>query len=126
MVALGAAASVSTRTPYLAPPDLSASRNMAAYELSRSPRRSCEPSLAALGSPGRSWRRTVLRNRYHVEVHPDRVYAVRGRWRTPVNAGQHCWKACWGQPLRSSNPLSSATLTCDDTLGSRSRGVPDR
>ena len=32
-----------------------------------------------------------------------------GRWRTPVNAGQHCWKACWGQPLRSSNLLSSAT-----------------
>jgi hypothetical protein len=26
-----------------------------------------------------------------------------------VNAGQHCWKACWGQPLRSSNLLSSAT-----------------
>ena len=28
-----------------------------------------------------------------------------------MNAGQHCWKACWGQPLRSSNLLSSATLT---------------
>jgi hypothetical protein len=41
--------------------------------------------------------------------HPDRVCAVRGRWRTLVNAGQHCWKACWGQPLRSSNLLSSAT-----------------
>jgi hypothetical protein len=41
--------------------------------------------------------------------HPDRVCAVRGRWRTPVNAMQHCWKACWGQPLRSSNLLSSAT-----------------
>ena len=39
----------------------------------------------------------------------DGVCAVRGRWRTPVNAGQHCWKACWGQPLRSSNLLSSAT-----------------
>ena len=26
--------------------------------------------------------------------HPDRVRAGRGRWRTPVNAGQHCWKAC--------------------------------
>src|SRR5215472_4929401 len=33
----------------------------------------------------------------------------RGRWRTPVNAGQHCWKACWGQPLASSNLASSAT-----------------
>ena len=35
-----------------------------------------------------------------------------GRSRTPVNASQHCWKACWGQPLASSNLLSSATLTC--------------
>ena len=41
---------------------------------------------------------------------PDRVCAVRGRWRTPAIAGQHCWKACWGQPLRSSNLLSSAML----------------
>ena len=41
--------------------------------------------------------------------HPDRVRAGHGRWRTPVNAGQHCWKACWGRPLRSSNLLSSAT-----------------
>jgi len=48
--------------------------------------------------------------------HPDRVRAARGRWRTPVNAMQQCWKACWGQPLRSSNLLSSATLTCDDAL----------
>ena len=37
------------------------------------------------------------------------VSAGRGRWRTPVNAGQHCWKACWGQPLASSNLASSAT-----------------
>ena len=43
-------------------------------------------------------------------VRSDSVCAVRGRWRTPVNAGQHCWKACWGQPLRSSNLLSSATV----------------
>ena len=42
-------------------------------------------------------------------VRSDDVCAVRGRWRTPVNKGQHCWKACWGQPLRSSNLLSSAT-----------------
>jgi len=45
------------------------------------------------------------------DVHPDRVCAVRGRWRTSVNAGQHCWKACWGQPLASSNLASSALLT---------------
>jgi len=43
------------------------------------------------------------------DFHPVRVCAVRERWRTPVNAMQHCWKACWGQPLRSSNLLSSAT-----------------
>jgi len=29
-------------------------------------------------------------------VRSDSVCAVRGRWRTPVNAGRHCWKACWG------------------------------
>jgi hypothetical protein len=32
------------------------------------------------------------------DVHPDCVCAVRGRWRPPVNAGEHCWKACWGNP----------------------------
>ena len=47
-----------------------------------------------------------------------------GRRRTPVNAGQHCWKACWGQPLASSNLASSATLTCYDALGLRSHAVP--
>ena len=56
-------------------------------------------------------------------VRSGRVCAVRGRWRTSVNADQHCWKACWGQPLRSSNLLSSATLTCDDALGSCSRAA---
>src|SRR5215470_11802 len=60
------------------------------------------------------------------DVHADRVRAARGRWRTPVNAMQHCWKACWGQPLRSSNLLSSATLTCDDTLESCSRAAIHR
>ena len=38
-----------------------------------------------------------------------------------MNAGQHCWKACWGQPLRSSNLLSSATLTRENTVGGASR-----
>jgi hypothetical protein len=41
--------------------------------------------------------------------HPDRVRAARGRWRMPVNVMQHCWKACWGQPLAGSNLASSAT-----------------
>ena len=59
------------------------------------------------------------------DVHPDRVCAVRGRWRTPVNAGQHCWKACWGQPLASSNLASSATLTCKNPgLGRQQAGAP--
>jgi len=31
---------------------------------------------------------------------PGCVRAGHGRWRTQVNAGQHCWKACWGQPSR--------------------------
>jgi hypothetical protein len=34
-----------------------------------------------------------------------------------VIAGQHCWKACKGQPFRSSNLLSSTTLTCKNTHG---------
>jgi hypothetical protein len=37
-----------------------------------------------------------------------RIMAARGLWRPLVNAGAHCWKACWGQPLKSSNLLSSA------------------
>ena len=53
-------------------------------------------------------------------VRSDRVCTVRGRWRTPVNAGQHCWKACWGQPLRSSNLLSSATS--DQTIHQAGHG----
>ena len=38
-----------------------------------------------------------------------------GRWWPVVNSGQQCWKACWGQPLKSSNLLSSASLTCKNT-----------
>jgi hypothetical protein len=37
------------------------------------------------------------------------VRAGHGRWWTSVNGAQHCWKACWGQPLASSNLASSAT-----------------
>jgi hypothetical protein len=40
----------------------------------------------------------------------------------PVHAGQRCWKACWGQPLRSSNLLSSATLTRENTDSAVSAG----
>ena len=55
-------------------------------------------------------------------VRSDSVCAVRGRWRTPVNAGQHCWKACWVQALAGSNPASSATLTCANALCRRRAG----
>jgi hypothetical protein len=54
--------------------------------------------------------------------HPDRVRAGHGRWRTPVNAGVHCWKACWGQPLRSSNLLSSATADLQEHRSSAPTG----
>jgi len=45
-------------------------------------------------------------------VHCDPLVTVipgRGRPRPAVNAGAHTWKACWGQPLASSNLASSAT-----------------
>jgi addiction module HigA family antidote len=57
-----------------------------------------------------------------IRGHSYNVCAGRGRWRTVVNAGQHCWKACWGQP-RSSNLPSCATLACDDAIGSCSRAA---
>jgi hypothetical protein len=41
-----------------------------------------------------------------------------------VNTGQHCWKACWGQPLASSNLASSATLTCKNPVLAASKQVP--
>src|SRR5262249_11778674 len=50
-----------------------------------------------------------LRPAPFASVRSGHVLAGPGRWRTPVNTGQHCWKACWGQPLASSNLASSAT-----------------
>ena len=44
-----------------------------------------------------------------ISGHPGRIRAGRARWRTVVNAGAHCWKACWVQALASSNLASSAT-----------------
>jgi hypothetical protein len=35
------------------------------------------------------------------------IGAGHGRWRTPVSEHRQCWKACWGQPFKSSNLLSS-------------------
>ena len=55
---------------------------------------------------------------------PGRIRARHGRWRTPVNACAHCWKACWGQPLASSNLASSARLSCDDAFRPGSPAVP--
>ena len=81
----------------------------------RSPRRSPDvapwPCCPVVGRPAPCLSFCLIhpRSAPFTDVHVDRVCAVRGRWRTPVNAGQHCWKACWGQPLRSSNLLSSAT-----------------
>ena len=45
-----------------------------------------------------------------------------------MNARAHTWKACKGQPFRSSNLLSSAMLTCDDAVRSSSglRYLPQR
>ena len=77
------------------------------------------PGQQAWPEPGLSFGLIHPRSEPFTGGHPDRVRVVRGRWRTLVNAVQHCWKACWGQPLRSSNLLSSATLTCGDALGSR-------
>jgi polyketide cyclase/dehydrase/lipid transport protein len=49
------------------------------------------------------------------------------RWRTRVNAGQHCWKAYWRQPLANSNLASSATLTCGNAgRGGRQAGATER
>ena len=50
---------------------------------------------------------------------PRHVRAGHGQWRPLVNAGQHCWKACWGQPLASSNLASSARLSCKNTQDGR-------
>ena len=47
---------------------------------------------------------------------PERQSARHGRSRPAANAGVQTWKACWGQPLRSSNLLSSAMLTCKNTV----------
>jgi hypothetical protein len=56
-------------------------------------------------------------------VRVDCVRARRGRRRPVVNAGAHCWKACWGQPLASSDLASSATLTCVNA-GTHSVQIP--
>lgn len=37
----------------------------------------------------------------------------------------HAWKACWVQALEGSNPSSSATLTCKNTLGGRHKDCLD-
>jgi hypothetical protein len=44
------------------------------------------------------------------------IRARHERFWPSVNNARHCWKACWGQPLKSSNLLSSATLICANTV----------
>jgi len=92
--------------------------------LSRSSRTSLRPRSQPCGR--RSARLNPCRDDARVAafclIHPrpgpftsgrhGRVRAGRGRRRTPVNAGQHCWKACWVQALSGSNPASSAVLIC--------------
>lgn len=54
------------------------------------------PGAAGLGpGPGLSFGLIHPRTGPFTGGHPDHVRAARGRWRTPVNAMQHCWKACW-------------------------------
>src|SRR5215471_15409086 len=80
--------------------------------LKASPTPKASPSASATVQPKAAYLSLYLIHRRPPPFtggHADRVCAVCGRWRTLVNAGQHCWKACWGQPLRSSNLLSSAT-----------------
>ncbi len=69
---------------------------------------------------GRPWAQIWAHSRPSELVHrrPTAAFrAAHGRWRPLGNAGQHCWKACWGQPLASSNLASSAALNCKDTRG---------
>ena len=48
----------------------------------------------------------------------------RGPCRPSVNSAAHAWKACWGQPLKSSNLLSSARVTRDNVRSACPPPVP--
>jgi hypothetical protein len=104
-----AASSRSTCTGHPTMRKSSASSN--ASSRSRAETRPCVPATPSetAAGPGLSSGLNSSPSAAVAGGHRDRVCAVRERWRTPVNARQHCWKACWGQPLRSSNLLSSAT-----------------
>jgi hypothetical protein len=82
----------------------------------RSSGRSCRSSAEfPRGRARRLWSQMWSHSPEFAAIRRDPSVTVspgHGRSRTPVNAGQHCWKACKGQPFRSSNLLSSATLTC--------------
>jgi hypothetical protein len=87
----------------------------------RSPRRSPGLSRQPARSPGRAQGSGLSSSLIHprpqpfADGRPERVRAGHGRWRLPTDDGQPCWKACW-ETLRSSNLLSSATLTCKNRL----------
>jgi len=104
----------------------SVGRDRARLSARRCPRRSRgaapQPCCSAEGRPVSCLSSCLIHPRPgpFTRVRSDGVCAVRGRWRTPVNAGQHCWKACWVQALASSNLASSAaTLTWDNAPSSR-------
>src|SRR5215470_18958638 len=84
------------------------------------------------GSPGRRPARGAVSVWAQFRAHSSTYGAVH-RWspgscsrgsRTVADAGERratLLESVLGQPLRSSNLLSSAALTCDDVLGSPSR-----
>jgi len=64
--------------------------------------------VAPCRSAGLKYGLIRLGSRASTKTPPVTVRPGHGRGGTLVNAGQHCWKACWGQPLASSNLASSA------------------
>ncbi len=73
-------------------------------------------TCAVRSAPGRSLIRSLiqLRPAPFTPVRPATPGAGSRRTRLPVNTGTQTWKACWGQPLASSNLASSAALTSHD------------
>ena len=95
----------------------SAARPPMGYEYRNRASRRMRSTLPAAAC-GSGWSQMWSHSPGFAGVRPDpslTVSPAHGRWRTPVNAGQHCWKACSGQPLASSNLASSAMLTCKNT-----------
>jgi hypothetical protein len=46
--------------------------------------------------------------------HARHISVGRERWRPVVNAGQHCWKACWCRSIkRGTASVADKALRCD-------------